>query len=592
VNVRRFIWILACVLLAGGTITIFGPIAQFIPERNNPLASIVLASSPRFNAQTIALNANSTTRVPFLVAPGFKSFVGIRSKEDIQIGVFRPNGAQIIDSATAFKYEEKTEGDVKKKTLNFTNNLEAGMWELEISAANPGTVVITSGNSVPGGTSISLAVQNHTPELNDQSLVIVEATNFVSATTKLEVETLKEGDKTAIPVTVADDGTAPDEKANDGRFTGRLLTNEKANFLVAAIISRKTRIGTFVRTQTQTETYTVYEKSAHIIDNPVTRLTYHPVYGIPTGIELEFDFQVFKPGRYGISAGIGGESPGQEANGLGFQNFESETSNDSNTSNRPFYNAGVHRVILRNGIGPGLDVAGSAPIRFNTWDAGNSRPLDTFTSKTRMVFSKDQLFPKRFQSFDGYRLVDTNGDGDPDAIEVKFTASVYKAGNYLWSAFIGLSKDTQVATSDRGYTVSADGTGPLGTFDITPVLVIPGGTDTVELPEEPEVVFKSNYYDLTLGQAEPAKTVASLVQIIRDSKTVRPVDGIKAEMIAKLEEAEAFAKAGKNVEAYESMVNDFGDLLRTSEKVFSPRSLQLIDSTWGHIYDKYEARVQ
>jgi hypothetical protein len=583
-------------------------VAQFSSQRRSE-STLVMADTPRFDARTIPLEANVEVRQSFLVEPGFGTFVNLTSKSQIQIRIFKPDGGEIEPSSAAVTITKSNMQGNFIQEIDFQKVLTSGLWEIEFSTTDPTEIYVSTGNSTPGGDSVSVNVSEHTPEQGEDSLIYVDKKAFDPNTTKLEVEVLKPGTQSGIQIEVNDRGISPDKTANDGRFTGKAPTTETGGFTVSAFVSRKNVLGAFTRTQTETATYFVYEKTARIIDNPIVRLIEHPAYGVPESIELEFDLEVFRAKRYGVSASIGGSQPGKEAGAITFTKFESEDS-----SIRPLYNVGIHRIKFRGALSQWVDLAPGSEIGYHLFDDDNGRVIEKFVSNVKLGFPREQLFPKRFQSYDGDRLVDTNGDGDPDAMEVKFSANVYKAGNYSWSAYIELSKDAQVASSDRGGSAQGYGSGPLGlgnhrftvnialddfwrtrakgTFKITPVFLIPGGTNTVELPEEPEDVFKSNYYDLTLGQAEPPKTVASLIQIIRDAKTLRPADGIKAEMIAKLEEAEGFAQAGNNVKAYDSMVNDFGDLMKRTEGLFPSRTRQVINSTWSPIYDQYEARVQ
>jgi hypothetical protein len=479
------------------------------------------------------------------------------------------------------------------------------MWTAEITSSAETTISFLNGNESSSERGIAVAIENGMPELNEPTKVFVLAHNFDTIKNKIELRKSEKQPDPGVLIDIRDDGVYPDEVSNDHRFTGIAPTDTIGSFGLVATLFQKTWLGEFASVQTTFDSYTVYQNTMRVVDSPKAKLLFHELYGVPVGIELTFDIDVATPGNYIIATDIfGKDASGQEVSSHG-NNMPKE----GNTG--PFYPAGRQQITTIHGFDHrAVDwLNGPVGVQFHVTDQANSRVVEKTTSKLVLNFPRDQLVRKRFQSYDGDRLVDTNGDGDPDAMEVKFSANVYKAGNYAWGADVKLSKETQITGTDPGNGDSAGDIGPLGvglhhftmnvplesfwdtkakgTFDVTPNLVIPDRGDIIAPLEEDPQVFKSQYYDLTLGQAEAPKTIASLIHAIKDAKALRPADGIKAEIIAKIEEAQTNGAANKVDEARIAM-NTVGELIQGATDFFSEKTIRYLHS----IYDGPQTAFQ
>ena len=585
-------------------------LAQFSSLRKVSDSIFTFAFTPRMNGQYFKIDANTSKAIPFLIEPGYQSYLVVSGKSPVSYRLLNDTNTEVQPGPETYNVTETLKNGFYAKTFRFTANTSttgSEMWTAEITAGVETTISFLNGNESASDRGIAVAIEKGMPERNEVSKVFVIAHNFDDSKNKVELRKSQKASDPGVAVEIRDDGIYPDEVANDHRFTGIASTQTLGSYGMVATLFQKTFFGQYASVQTSFESYTVYENTMRVVDAPQAKLLFHELYGVAVGVELTFDIDVVTPGKYGISTTIfGKDSTGREVSTQGTNMIENQ--NMPNTA--PFYAAGRHRITTTQGFDP-EDVgwlSGAVNVEFRTSDDENNRDIEIFTSQTPLIFPRDQLVRKRFQSYDGDRLVDTNGDGDLDAMEVRFSANAYKAGNYVWGADIELSKDAQLVGSFPN-SGGVGGRGPLGiglhhftlvvpldnfwdskakgTFDVAVGLVIPDSGDTIR-PLKPENrVFKSQRYDLTFGQAEAPKTFASLIQAIKDAKTLRPADAIKAEILAKIEEAQVNGAAGKEVEARIAM-NTVGELIQGATDFFSERTIRYLHD----IYDGPQTAFQ
>jgi hypothetical protein len=578
-------------------------LAQFPSFRQRIEGTWATVSTPRFNQQNFFVEAGIAKNLPFLVEAGLDTYVTFTSKSMINIKVLNSANEEIEANASTFNVTESTANGLFIKKIRFTldsSSTSREMWSVEMTSTEHTAVSLTTGNERGSDTGINITFEHLQPELNEPNRVFVFAPNFDASKQKIEIRTFETVSTPGDVVLLRDDGVAPDQTANDRTFTGDAPTNKLDSPFMIAKLMQKTATGVYVPVQTEMGSYSVYANSMHVIDAPQFKILNHAQYGVPVAIQADFDIEVITPGEYHIVTAITGNDK------------KSIASENRDTSNKiPFYSAGRHQVRIVHDLDPN-DVEwlqGSSRFEYQVTDTANNRGIEHFTSQTPVAFPSNQLIRKRFQSFDGDRLVDTNGDGDSDALEVKFSAYVYEPGVYLWGAFLELSENAQVSSSYRGISTTRDESGPLtvglhhfvvnipledfwstqakGTFDITPTLVVTDSGQSVEVLNTPDLVFKSQYYDLTLGQAEPPKTIASLIQIIRDAKTLRPAEGVKAELISKAEEAQSNGVANKAPEARIAL-HEFFQVLDRVSKYFPEQKFRQIQSIAERVFSDYQ----
>jgi hypothetical protein len=578
-------------------------LAQFTSLRQNQNSPHAVVALPRLNQQTFFLEPSTPKSISFLVEPGYESYVILNSKSSLQFRIFNQQNAEVQPGQYTYNVSDTRNQNLYIKTIRFSLNPALStneMWSVEMISTVTTPVSVVTGNEASSDSTIRVAFEYSTPELNEPNRVFVIAENFDATKEKIELRKYIDNSTPGPLVDLRDDGITPDEIANDKRFTGTASTSQVGSSFMIAKLLRKSYSGEYTLVQTEIGSYSVYVNSMRVIDAPQAKLLNHELYGVPIAIAIDYDIEVFTAGSYHISTAVTGNG-GESSVG---------NNDDPITDDTPFYSPGRHSVRSVLSFDPN-DVgwlSGTNKVSFNVSD--EHRVIENFTSQIPITFAQDQLTRKRSFNFEGDRLVDTNGDGDPDAMEVRFSGTVYKAGNYVWGANIELSQGTPIAGTDRGNGDSAGDTGPLGvglhhfklnvpletfwetqakgTFDISVSLVIPDRGDTIASLEETPQVFKSQYYDLTLGQPEQPKTIASLIQAIKDAKTLRPADGIKAEMTAKIEEAGRYADENDAYNARGSMI-DFGDILnRIENKFLAPKSFRLIESIWTQLNRNFQ----
>jgi hypothetical protein len=599
-------WTMIILILA--TIGGIAGFAQFSSLREVADSIYTFAFTPRINGQYFKIDANTPKQIPFMIEPGYQSFLVVSGKTQISYRLLNEKNVEVQTGPDTYNVIETLKNGFYAKTFRFTANTSSSgteMWTVEITSTVETTISFLNGNKSASNRGIAVAVENGMPELNEATKVFVLAHNFDNSKNKVELRKSKNQPDPGVLIDIRDDGIYPDEVPNDHRFTGIAPTDTIGSFGMVATLFQKTWLGEFASVQTTFDSYTVYQNTMRVVDSPKGKLLFHELYGVPVGIELTFDIDVVTPGNYIIAADIfGKDASGQEVSSHG-NNMPKE----GNTV--PFYPAGRQQITTIHGFDHrAVDwLTGSVGVQFHITDQADSRVVEKITSKSVLNFPRDQLVRKRFKSYEGDRLVDTNGDGDPDAMEVKFSANVYKSGIYLWSAVLRLSEDSQFVGDSGTISDSMDGEGQLGvglhhftvnvplekfwtskakgTFDITPVLVIQDSGEKIAPLKETDNVFKSQYYDLTLGISGTPKTLELLIQTIKDAKTLRPADGIKAELIAKVEDIQKVVNAN-NIDGARGGIIDFLDLLDRVSNDFSEHTLRILRETSNYIFDIYQ----
>lgn len=425
--------------------------------------------------------------------------------------------------------------------------------------------------------------------------MLVITKNFDTNNSRLDAQLFKGASSNSSTVELRDDGVYPDPIASDGRFAGMLLTNEVASFHVNVTQFQKSRIGLFVPVDTQKNGYTVYLRTAHIQDNVRETLVPHPLFGIPAFIDYEFNLDVTTAGRYQVSMTI------LDALEKNFTTRDNNLTSDENLANKDFA-TGVQPVKLRFPVSAFRDLTDSInSIEFRVDDASTGRMIERYKSTTRVNYSKEQLFPKRFASFDGDRLLDQDGNGEPDALEVKFSVNIFKAGSYSWSAHVGAVGKSQVETM----------TGQLGVGRQSLTVIVPFEKDF--LAREPKGRFglgfsmqndaddqnigylidvpkdlESQPYDLSFHDPVVPATAASLREIIQNSKLLRPGEGVRAELLGFMDRLDTVIPKG-NVQDIRQVLYEFAEVLNKVEDAFLPTKTQrLITKIWTELVSANE----
>jgi hypothetical protein len=564
-------------------------IASVFGSRGNPLSPIVFVSLPRFNVDDIALQAGTVKRTTFLVNANLRSFTAIATTTPITIKVFNPQGVETQASDTTFIKTETTDQAIITTTFSFPNAKGTGLWELEITPANTADALLSSGDTTPDDSTETLGLLNGMPEIGDTSSIHLRIPGFNANATRFQVTIRNSKTKESTPFSgLHDDGIAPDEVASDGEFSAKLPTDQSGTYTVIADVQRKTRLGEFVSTQQLFEGYTVYPRSAHVIDQPNVSLINNKVNGVPEHLQIEFDLDVTTAGRYAVQVDIGDH--------LSLDNgFDSSSGNESN--DRPFYSSGTHHIILKSNDQISELMTGTLPISFRVLD-GNGRVTEKFDSAHPANLSRDQLLPKRFARYNGDKVVDSNNDGEPDAVEVSFNVNIYQAGTYSWSARIHSPKDQQESSGGSGnlgvglhnIKISIPLTDGLwseqinGRFKVAFSMQNDADEQSMGYLTDQPVPILTQTYDLTSG-ITPNPTVSTLRDLIASAKLLRPGEGIREELLASISKIEV-TKISKDPTEIYATLSDFLDLFKSAkDKFFSRRASTAILDVWNKLYE-------
>jgi hypothetical protein len=579
------------ILVLGFTLfQVFAQISQLSSGKGNLLSPIVFSSLPRTTSQSIDVKANFPTRTSVLIEPNYESYAKFISPNPLFFRVFKPDGTEAQATSDTFTQTERVQSNLKIYELKFSVNADDGLWELELTSNTDSLVPVLSGNQVSGGTALTLAIQNSMSEVGTSAAVIVEVPNFDSGSMKLTVDARSDLKQAGTTIEVHDDGLGLDENANDGHFTGPLPTNVPGNYHVVAFMDRRTRLGNFIRTEIATKPFTVYERTAHVVDTPSVSVVSHPILGTPDQLEVSFDLEVFAAARYETNVYIGSDQGSQPVS----------LSNTLPTENQsvPYYGVGTHRVVVRGAFRRNSDILGQQPIQFRLEQEGSTRVIEQFISQMKTGFTQQQLFPKRFAGYNGDKLVDQDNDGEPDALEVSFNVNVYKAGIYTWDASLRSPKDNQETENVSG---------PLGVGSHTLKVNIPltdnlwreqingrfrisfgmvnnaDDQDQSYLNDVPQDLFSQTYNLASSHTLNP--TIDSLKNLIFSAKLLRPGEGIRAELLESIAKIDA-VKASKDSSVVYTALSDFLELFKAAqEKYFSKRNGVAVSEIWSKLYE-------